>query len=148
MQPYEMTEDFFISRHDHKYQNYFSHIKQNKRPDPEIMKTSKEIHNDSLSHKADDDRNHNFGLAHMFGFPLQAFIKGLCKLSINILKQQSPTHSDEYEQFSSIAIWVVMRLLAFLPAIDRSHAEQTFVLLASGFWLLASANTDTKLNIL
>ncbi|WP_257253283.1 hypothetical protein [Endozoicomonas sp. SESOKO3] len=95
MQPYEMTEDFFISRHDHKYQNYFLHINQNKRPDPEIMKTSNEIHNHSLSHKTADGRKYNFGLAHMYGFPLQALIKGLCKLSINILENSHPPHDSQ-----------------------------------------------------
>ncbi|WP_257255227.1 MULTISPECIES: hypothetical protein [unclassified Endozoicomonas] len=91
MQPYEMNGAFYHSKHAHKKHNYFAHVMRIKRPDPEIMETSGEIERRLLCDNSNViDGNHNLGLAHNCSFPLQALIKGLCKLSINILEQQSP----------------------------------------------------------
>ncbi|WP_252179288.1 hypothetical protein [Endozoicomonas sp. 4G] len=93
VQIYEMTGDFFISNHDHDNQNYFTHIKKNKRPDPEIMKTSRPILVDAIRDNCFGS-GHNLGLGHINGFPFQALIKGLCQLSINMLEQASPTDQN------------------------------------------------------
>lgn len=84
LQLYEMTGDFLISRHNHPHDNYFQHISISKRPNPDIMKTSEEMNPDFLSPYL-HGRNHSFGLIHGKSFPLQALIKGLCKLSINMV---------------------------------------------------------------
>ncbi|WOG28218.1 hypothetical protein [Endozoicomonas sp. 8E] len=88
MQPYEMTDAFYNSRHDHRNLNVCEHLERNERPDPEIMKTAKEKSNFLLFANC-HGKNHNIGLAHSNGFPLQTLMKGLCKLSINILEQKS-----------------------------------------------------------
>ncbi|USE34253.1 hypothetical protein [Endozoicomonas sp. SCSIO W0465] len=86
IQPYEMTDAFYNSRHDHKNQNVCTHVGQNKRPDPDIMKTSRKIEYFLLFANC-EGRNHNIGIAHCNSFPLQTLLKGLCKLFINILEQ-------------------------------------------------------------
>ena len=95
MQPYEMTDAFHNSRHDHRNLNVCEQLVQNKRLDPNLINCPKE-YGAYLLFENCHGYNHNLGLGHHNGFPFQALIKGLCKLSINMLEQASPTDQNPH----------------------------------------------------